>query len=405
MSHNSPTINAQLIAQTKIKNGEIVYNFGLGANPFPPNKILLDKFKESCHLKNYTYPNGDDDLLEIIKIKYSSTNYKVNNILVGNGLKELLFIVQMVFKGTIFHIYPAWVSYMEQTKLLNKKVVNIKTEFNNNCKLTPNLLETTLHNYFNNINTQNDKILLLFNSPNNPTGVAYSDVELQQLAKIINKYKDNIVVFSDEIYKNIMHAQNTETSISTYVPNTICGSSLSKEAACGGWRMAWLTFPESLNYLYYDAFHAISTTYSCVSQPLIEVAKEYISNRENEIYTRHMSNIFSQATIIVRDIIKKSSDIKIICANSAWYLFLCADNYADRLKTIGIISGKQLSERIINDINVITVPGECFGYNGYYLRLSCIDFVIHSNTPLITPSFNKIKIGAQILAAWFNALI
>ena len=57
-----------------------------------------------------------EDLSGFKKFKIQSVSLMGGEpLLQVNGLKELLFIIQMVFKGTIFHIYPAWVSYMEQT--------------------------------------------------------------------------------------------------------------------------------------------------------------------------------------------------------------------------------------------------------------------------------------------------
>jgi len=405
MSTLSPTINSQLIVQDKREQGVTVYNFGLGANPFPPHTSLLKRFKDSCHMKNYTYPYGDDGLRQIVKNHYTTPSYIVKQILVGNGLKELLFIIQMVFKGTIIHVAPAWVSYMEQTKMLGKSVITIKGDFDNNCKLTPETLDMVLSERCG--PGDDDKVLLVFNSPNNPTGISYSKTELQELGDVINKYGEKVVVFSDEIYKNFVHDGSLGISISKYVPNTICGSSLSKEAACGGWRMAWITFPESLTYIYNDAYKAISTIYSCVSQPLIEVTKEYLTNIDNFLYIRYMNKIFSQAVNQVRGILMENSMVEIIPANGAWYLFLCAEKYRDKLNQHNIMDGEQLCERILQDISVVAVAGEHFGYHGYYLRLSCVDFATYTDGNISTDETHAIRHmrnGAHNLATWFEEL-
>ena len=409
MSFLSPTIRSQQIVNDKLLNGETVYNFGLGSNPFPPHKSLIERLKTSSHMKNYTYPDGDKELKTIIRDKYNTPEYKVKNILVGNGLKELLFVIQMVFKGTILHICPAWVSYSEQTRLLNKKTVEITANYENGYKITPGDLEVGI------LRCGNEKILLLLNSPNNPTGIFYTDKELYNLSLVINKYRDKMVVFSDEIYKKIVFSGKEVPSISKYVENTICGSSLSKEAACGGWRMGWLTFPDCLDDIYSDAYQAISTMYSCVSQPFIEVAKEFLVNKDNILYAKHMSTIFQQASNAVINTIedinrvnreknKDMGEIKVINNTSAWYLFLNVDSFAEILQKNKINDSKDLTQRLMDDINVVAVAGLYFGFSGYYLRISCVDFVIDGDGNISDNAFNHIKEGSRKLASWFYQL-
>ena len=66
--------------------------------------------------------------------RYSGDNFKPDNILFGNGSKELLYIVQNVFDGIIIHITPSWVSYKNQLSISNNlhKLKTIKTFFKHN---------------------------------------------------------------------------------------------------------------------------------------------------------------------------------------------------------------------------------------------------------------------------------
>ena len=121
----SATLESQQIITRLKKEGKTVYNGGLGANPLPPPQILIDTFRENVHLKEYTTPDGIPEVNESVLNHYRSGPYQPTRCLFGNGLKELLFLVQVCFEGLIIHIHPSWVSYQEQTKLLDKKTVSI----------------------------------------------------------------------------------------------------------------------------------------------------------------------------------------------------------------------------------------------------------------------------------------
>ena len=86
---------------------------------------------------------------------------------------------------------------------------------------------------------------------------------------------------------------------------------------------------------------------------------------------------------------------------------LNAEKYRDKLCRHNIMDGGQLCERILNDINVVAVAGEHFGYGGYYLRLSCVDFVTYKDGNISTDEINAImhmRNGAYNLATWFEEL-
>ena len=94
----SETLKSSLIVKERKNKKLPVYNGGLGANPFPAHQKLLDLLNKYSNKKNYTSPKGIDEIQKSIKNKYSSENYQVDNIIVGNGLKELLYVLLCVRK-------------------------------------------------------------------------------------------------------------------------------------------------------------------------------------------------------------------------------------------------------------------------------------------------------------------
>ena len=164
----------------------------------------------------------------------------MKKLIVGNGLKELIFNLTFNWKNKIFIPVPCWVTYLEDMKVLNKEYYKIKCYHENNFKLTPSILEKSLN--------QNDGYdsLLFLNSPSNPIGCVYSPDELKSLINVLKKY--NVTVFSDEIYFNTSQVETI--SLSKIYDKCIVGSSLSKDWASGGWRFGWMVFSSGLDYIH-----------------------------------------------------------------------------------------------------------------------------------------------------------
>ena len=187
----SATLRSSSIVKMRKDKGLKVYNGGLGANPLKQHSILINCLKFNADKKEYIPPTGLPDLNNLINKKYNS-----KYALVGNGLKELIFVLLLGWEGDVYLVTPCWVSYIEQTKILNKSTHYIPTNINDNYKLTPELLEK---NVKDNVNNK----LLFLNNPTNPTGAVYSEDELKQIADIC--FKHDITVFADEIYMDIVH--------------------------------------------------------------------------------------------------------------------------------------------------------------------------------------------------------
>ena len=141
----SPTLQCQNLVEERKKKKLKVYNFGLGANPIPQPEYYIQSLKKHAHKKEYTSCEGIHELNNTLKKIYDN-NKMTYDILVGNGLKELLFIIQACFKGKIFHITPSWVSYKEHINILDKNsdLIEIDTNMENHFEINFDLLENEL---------------------------------------------------------------------------------------------------------------------------------------------------------------------------------------------------------------------------------------------------------------------
>ena len=325
MNNISATLKSKDIVKCRLEKGLPVYNYGLGANSIPQPKYLIDKVKEYSNNIYYTSSEGVDELNKAIKNNFTTSNYTVDKVLFGNGLKELLFVVQLCFEGKILHITPSWLSYKEQINILKKQdnLIEVKTTIENNFKIDLQLLEKLLKE------NENHNKLIIFNNPNNPTGLIYTPKEVEKIALILKKY--NCIVFADEIYMNLNHFNEIE-SISSFIPElTIRGSSVSKDLACGGYRLGWITFPNSLNELFLKCRAAASSIYSCPCTPIQYACAEMLKNdKEMTKFFEYNNNVYKLISKKCCDILAKSK-LKFIRPVSAWYIFVDFSNLFNNL--------------------------------------------------------------------------
>lgn len=365
----SPTLNCQNIIKDRVSKGLPVYNFGLGANPLAPPQYYIDCLEKYSSLKDYTPPEGVQPLQEAIKKNFQSDVYQIKNILTGNGLKELLFIIQLSFTGTIIHITPSWVSYKEQMRLLGRldRLIEIEAKMEDDYKINLKILDDVLSGI------EGEK-LIIFNNPCNPTGIHYTPIETELIAEVLNKH--NCLVMADEIYMNLVHNTNDQiVSISKFIPHlTIRGSSVSKDLACGGHRLGWITFPEELEDLFNVCRSNVSAIYSCVCTP-VQYATACVLNTpitfsshcivSSRLYNYIASNAWSRLTV--------ATDLKVVRPTAAWYIFVNFSEYEDGLKKININNDKDLCNHLMNEYGIVTVPGSAFNVEGLNLRFSLVD--------------------------------
>ena len=117
--------------------------------------------------------------------KNNGNDFKKEDIVIGPGTKELMFLTQIAFQGEILLPAPSWVSYQPQANLVAKNKVHwIQT--------TSEILTgfQLLNNWKNKIkNIKNKNLLLFINSPNNPSGTVCKNLE--EIAEVAKKYKLN----------------------------------------------------------------------------------------------------------------------------------------------------------------------------------------------------------------------
>lgn len=335
------------------KEGLKIFRLGLGQSPFPIPNCVVDSLKSHASEKNYLPVNGLYELRKNISEfnkRFINLNSSPEDVIVGPGLKELMFNAQLAFKGPTLLPSPCWVSYGPQAKIIKKPINLIKTSFDQKFKITPE-----------NLKKHSDKKkykLLILNYPNNPTGLTYTKKELKSIAEIARE--NNIIVISDEIYGMLDFSDNHVSLAKYYPEGTIVSSGLSKWCGAGGWRFGYMIFPKELENMRKAMVNIASETYTTVNAPVQYAAiKAFSKNKEIDDYLFHCRKILK---ILSQESVKilENTKLKFHKPEGGFYIFPDFTNYSKTFSKKGIKNSKDLCKIMLNETGVATLPGSDF---------------------------------------------
>jgi len=367
----SPTMAIQELSDRLIREGRQVYRLGLGQSPFPVPPEVVEALRDNAQRKEYLPVRGLLALREAVS-EYVRRRHnfgcRSDDVLVGPGSKELMFLLQVAYDGELLIPTPAWVSYAPQANIVGREVRYLHTSRDAGWKLEPPQLEEACRS-----RPTLPRILVL-NSPNNPTGVAYSAKELEELAATAKRF--GVVVLSDEIYGELHHT-NDHVSIGSFYPDgTILSSGLSKWCGAGGWRLGTFVFPPDLRWLL-EAMEAVaSETYTSTSAPIQYAAvRAFQGGFSIERYLWRARRILSALGNRLDGMLREAGALG-PKPEGGFYLFPDFTGIAARLARRGVETSVALCARILEETGVAILPGSAFGRDPRELtaRLSYVDF-------------------------------
>ena len=342
------------------KEGKKVYKFGFGQSPFPIPDTIVSALEKNSKKNTYLSMQGLEELrIAITKYlnKNNKNNFKPDNILVGPGTKELMFLTQIAFGGDILLTAPSWVSYQPQAVIAKNKVHWIETSQDSNWFPSAEQLEKKIKS----IGKKN--LILFLNSPNNPSGRICNN--LQEIADVAKKNK--AIILSDEIYSELSFL-DTYQSISDFYPEgTIISTGLSKWCGAGGWRLGFFVIPDQLKEMKNSLKNLCSESFTSVSAPIQYAAVEaYEGDHSN--YLRNVKKILSFTGNYVYENLK-SNLISLAKPEGGFYVF-------PEFTNAKFNSSSEMCKDILNKTGVALLPGSDFGMNSKKMlaRLSFTDF-------------------------------
>ena len=356
----SSTLLINEVSNKMEKEGKKVFKFGFGQSPFKVPEVVVAELKNHAHQNSYLPMQGLKELRDSIA-KYMSVKkkieYKSENVIVGPGSKELMFLLHVLFDGEIILPAPSWVSYGPQAIIGRNKVKWLECSRENNWFPTAAELEKLLKE------NKDQKYLLILNSPNNPSGQICKN--LDELATLSKKY--NLYFLSDEIYSELSFEDNYQ-SISSYAPDkTIISTGLSKWCGAGGWRLGYFIIPDSLSNITNQLKVLASETFSSVSAPIQYAAIAAHENNHDE-YINKSKNILKAVGNYVYENLK-TNDVLINKPQGGFYLM---PEFVGKKFS----SSKEMCKDLLEKTGVALLPGSDFGFNENRMlsRLSFTDF-------------------------------
>ncbi len=283
---------------------------------------------------------------------YFQKEYKENieskNVIITNGGKQSLYNLFMILcsKGDeVLVPSPYWTSYPDMVELAGAKAIIVPTQAQNGFRLSVQDLEKAY--------TENTKILLL-NSPSNPTGVTYTQDELNTLAQwAINK---DIFIISDEIYDQLVYPPHQKASLIhlfiKYPDKIAICNGLAKGFAMTGWRLGYtVAHPDVIKNAITLQSQATSNVCSIAQHALVEAltgSYDCIQPMKNA-FIRRLELAYTEI----------SSWESVICPKpeGAFYLF---PDVSEILKKKNCTSAELCTE-ILEKGKVALVPGSAFG--------------------------------------------
>ena len=341
------------------KEGKDVINLGIGQPDFPtPENIVsasIKALKDGHH--GYSPSNGILELREAVTNDfYNRTNVNVNpdNVLITPGGKAVIFYTLLMFGQPGVEIIfpdPGFIAYKSMIDYTGATPVSLPHRMEKNFSFDAEELLSLI--------TNKTKLIIL-NSPANPTGGVVPYAELKKLAEGLLKFP-NVYILSDEIYSRILFDDNKHQSLLSFEEikdRVIVLDGWSKTFAMTGWRLGYGIFP---NNIFDYAEKLASNCHSCVNLATQYAGIEALLGDQS--YVTKMVQEFLERRNFLVEKLNLVKDIKCVKPGGAFYVF-------PKIFKDGLTS-KEISNILLEEKFLATVPGSSFGKNGEgFIRIS-----------------------------------
>lgn len=327
----------------------------------------------------YTPVVGYLELRKAIVEKLKNENglaYTPAQIVCSNGAKQSLCNVLMAVVGKGDEVLipaPFWVSYPEMVKIADATPVIIYSDIESDFKITPEQLEVAI--------TPKTKVLMLC-SPSNPTGSVYTREELKELADVVAKYPE-IIVLSDEIYEHINYLDK-HVSIAEFpeiFDRTVIVNGVSKGYAMTGWRLGWIAGPKWIA----DACNTLQGQYTSNPSSIAQKAAEAAYTGDQQCVA-DMRVAFERRKNLVVKMAREIPGLKVNEPKGAFYVFPdCSYYFGKSYNGTTVNNPEDLALFLLAEAHVACVGGTDFG------APNCIRMSYATSDEKLVEAFTRIK--------------
>ena len=361
----SPTIAVTNLARELQAQGRDVIGLGAGE----PDFDTPDHIKEAAIAAirggqtKYTAVDGTPALKQAIAAKFKRENgleYRTDEITVGTGGKQVLYNALMATLNPGDEVVipaPYWVSYPDMALLAGGTPVCVNCPEQTGFKLRPEDLDEAI--------TPRTKWVLL-NSPNNPTGAAYSEAELKALTDVLVRHP-HVWLMTDDMYEHLVYDGFEFTTPAQIEPGlkdrTLTMNGVSKAYCMTGWRIGYAAGP-------LDLIKAMSKVQSqSTSNPSsISQAASVEALRGPQGFIAEHNKVFKERRDLVVDMLNKAPGLVCHRPEGAFYVYpSCAGAIGKRTPKGKLIENdSDFVTYLLEDAEVAAVQGAAFGLSPYF---------------------------------------
>ena len=360
-----------------------VINFSVGEPDFNTPKHIRDAAKDALDqgYTKYTAGPGMIEFREAICYKLKKENgisYKPADILVSNGEKQSLFTAcQALFNpgDSVVVFSPYWVSFPEFVKMADAQPVLVNTLPENNFEPDFSDLEAKINPRIKGV---------IINSPSNPTGGVWDNDAIVKLLKIAQEH--NWIVISDECYEKLIYdgefvsAENLNQLHDIGATVVTC-MSLSKTYAMTGWRIGYAAGPNKI----IKAMSKIQGQATSCANSIGQKAG-IAALLDDQSCVEEMKDAFIKRRDSMLEFLNNIPEISCAVPNGAFYAFPDFSSYLHRKGDNKLLKDTfDISEYILDSVQVVTVPGDGFGSPGH------IRFSYATSREIIKEGMNRVR--------------
>ena len=361
----SPTIAVTNKARELVAAGRDVIGLGAGEPDFDtPDNIKQAAIRaiQQGDTK-YTAVDGTAELKQAIAAKFKRENrldYRPEQITVGTGAKQVLYnacIATLNPGDEVVIPTPYWVSYPDMVLLGGGRPVFAETSAETGFRLSPETLEAAI--------TPNTK-WMIFNSPSNPSGAAYTRDELKRLTEVLMRHPQ-VWVMTDDIYEHLVYDNFVFTTPAEVEPGlydrTLTVNGVSKAYAMTGWRIGYAAGPVELIKAIAKVQSQSTSNPSSISQA---AAVEALNGTQDYIAER--GKVFEQRRDLVVGMLNQAAGLRCPKPEGAFYVYPscagCIGKQTPDGETIG--SDLDFVSYLLDSVGVACVHGEAFGLSPHF---------------------------------------
>ncbi len=311
----------------------------------------------------YTPVNGTLAMRKAVQAKFKRDNgldYELDQIAVGSGSKQVLFNALMATVSAGDEVIipgPYWASYPDMVKLAGGTPVFVLAGQNEKFKMRPEELEAAI--------TPQTK-WLMFCSPSNPTGAAYSQAELRALADVLLRHP-GVHILTDDVYEHLLFEGRTFATLAQVEPKlfdrTVTANSVSKAYSMTGFRCGYAGGPKEIIAKMSNMQSQSTAGVSAVGQAAAVAAL----NGPQGLLAERAANLQRRRDILFEKL-NAAEGLSCDLPEGAMYIFCsCAGTIGKRAPDGRVIeTDTDFTMYLLDAVGVAVVQGEAYGLSPYF---------------------------------------